>query len=59
MNQTSDNTLQEWCDKVATLGVNMLLENGIINREAFDIAVKLVSEEIRIRILMRDRPPNA
>jgi hypothetical protein len=57
MDKSANDKLQTWCEKVATLGVDMLLQNNLVKRDDFDLAVKLVAEEIRIRLLMRDRPP--
>jgi hypothetical protein len=51
-------TLRAWCDKVAALGVDMLVEQGLVLPANFDAATKLVAEEIRIRIFMGDKPPN-
>jgi hypothetical protein len=48
-----------WCSKVASLGVDMLLEHQIVKRSDFDLAVALVAEEIRIRILLGDQPPSS
>jgi hypothetical protein len=58
MNETTDAKLQAWCEKVASLGSDMLVERGIIKREVVAIAAQLIAEEIRIRIVMGDKPPS-
>jgi hypothetical protein len=57
MDKSANDKLLTWCEKVASLGVDMLLENNLVKRDDFDLAVTLVAEEIRIRILIGDRPP--
>ena len=58
MDKTTDAELRAWCDKVAAVGVDMLLEHGLVQPASFDAAKNLISEEIRIRIVMGDRPPS-
>lgn len=58
MDKAADTALRAWCDKVAALGVDMLVERGFVQPATFDEAKNLVAEEIRIRILMGDRPPD-
>jgi hypothetical protein len=58
MDKSANDKLQAWCKKVASLGVDMLLQNNLVKRDDFDLAVTLVAEEIRVRILMGDRPPS-
>jgi len=50
---------KEWCDKVAALGVDALLDEGIVKREDFARASAIVSEEIWVRLAMGDAPPPA
>jgi hypothetical protein len=59
MGKSADDQLHAWCSKVASLGVDMLLEHQIVKRSDFDLAVALVAEEIRIRILLGDQPPSS
>jgi hypothetical protein len=57
MDKAADTALRAWCHKVAALGVDMLIERGLALPDSFDAAKNLVAEEIRIRIVMGDRPP--
>lgn len=56
MDKEADAALRAWCDKVAALGVDMLIEHGLVQPGSFDIAKNLVAEEIRIRVVMGDPP---
>ena len=49
MDRAADTVLRTWCDKVAALGVDMLVEHGLVQPSTFDAAKNLVAEEIRIR----------
>ena len=56
--KATDTALRTWCDKGAALGVNMLVVHGSTQPESFDTAQHLVADEIRIRIVMGDQPPD-
>ncbi len=58
MDKTADTALRAWSDKVAALGVEMLVERGFVQPSTFDEARNLVAGKIRIRVLMGDRPPD-
>lgn len=59
MNETTDAKVRAWCENVASLGADMLVEHGIIKRDAVEIATQIIAEEIRMRIVMGDKPPSA
>jgi uncharacterized protein YqgQ len=52
-------TQESWCKMVAALGVDMLIDYGLIKKEDFDRATAIVAEEILVRLSMGDYPPNA
>ena len=56
MNQI-DKQIKAWADSLAGLGVDVLLDRGLIKSDGFEEAVAVVSEEIYIRLVMGDRPP--
>jgi hypothetical protein len=50
-------TPEEWSNAVAELAADALVDAKIIQREQFKLAVDVISEEIRVRLLVRDYPP--
>lgn len=46
-----------WSDRVAALAVDALLTGKVLRKEDFDRAVAIVSEEIFVRLTLRDYPP--
>ncbi|WP_017658948.1 hypothetical protein [Baaleninema simplex] len=50
-------TKKSWSQHVAGLGVDMLVDNGLIKKEDFELAVEIVAEEIWVRLTMEDYPP--
>jgi len=54
---SADDTLESWSEKVAALGVDVLVDNGLIQKANFERATSIVAEEIRIRLAMGDYPP--
>lgn len=52
-----DDTLRSWSEKVAGLGVDMLVHHGLINKHDSDHATTIVAEEILVRLALGDYPP--
>ncbi|MGC9505238.1 hypothetical protein [Baaleninema sp.] len=50
-------TKKSWSQNVASLGVDMLVDNGLIKKEDFELATEIVAEEIWVRLTMEDYPP--
>ena len=50
-------TQASWSEEVAALGVDMLVDHGLIRKEDFDRATKIVAEEILVRLSIGDYPP--
>lgn len=50
-------TVETWCDSVAGLGVDMLVDHGLIKKEDFEKASAIVAEEILVRLSIGDYPP--
>jgi predicted RNA-binding protein associated with RNAse of E/G family len=50
-------TQASWSEEVAALGVDMLVDHGLIQREDFERATKIVAEEILVRLRIGDYPP--
>jgi hypothetical protein len=54
---SAEETITTWSEKVAGLGVDMLVDHGLIKRADFDRAASIVADEIRIRLAIGDYPP--
>ncbi len=54
---SAEDTLESWSEKVAALGVDVLVDNGLIQKADFERATSIVAEEIRIRLAIGDYPP--
>ena len=54
---SAEDTLESWSEKVAALGVDVLVDNGLIQKADFERATSIVAEEIRIRLALGDYPP--
>jgi hypothetical protein len=48
---------KSWCEKVAALGVDILIDCELVKKEDFDKAKAIVAEEILVRLSMGDYPP--
>ena len=49
--------LPEWCEDVAALGVDMLVDEGLIQKEDSERATKIVALEILARLCLGDYSP--
>ncbi len=49
--------VRDWCKQVATYGVDMLVDHGLLKKEDLDRAADIVAEEILVRLALRDYPP--
>jgi len=49
--------VKTWCDRIAALAVDALVDGGLIKKEEFEEASAIVAEEILIRLLLNDYPP--
>ena len=54
---STEDTITAWSEKVAELGVDMLVDHGLIKKEDFQRATSIVAEEIRVRLAIGDYPP--
>ena len=50
-------TITSWSEKVAALGVDALVDQGLIKKADFQRASSIVAEEIRVRLAVGDYPP--
>jgi hypothetical protein len=57
MSTAEENTQESWCKMVAGLGVDTLIDYGLIRAEDFDQATAIVAEEILLRLVIGDYPP--
>jgi hypothetical protein len=57
MSGMKEKDAKEWCDVVASLGIDILLDEGIVKPDDLDRAIAIVSEEIWTRLAMGDLPP--
>lgn len=51
-----ESSLYSWCENVAALAVDMLVDHGLLKKEDFERAVELVAEEILVRLTIGDYP---
>jgi hypothetical protein len=49
--------VRAWCEKVAALGVDVLVDAGLIEKADFERASDIVAEELFERFCLRDYPP--
>jgi len=49
--------LEEWCEGVAQIVVDALIEAKLIDPLQFDKAAEIVTEEITMRLTIGDYPP--
>ena len=49
--------IKSWSEDVAALAVDALLDAGLVRKEDFGLAVKVVTEEILVRLQLGDYPP--
>jgi hypothetical protein len=49
--------VRAWCDHVATLGVDALVDAGIVARADFERASSIVAGEAFARLCLHDYPP--
>lgn len=45
-----------WSKSVAALGVDALIDHGLIRREDFEKATAIIAEEIHVRLCVGDYP---
>jgi hypothetical protein len=51
--------LESWCKEVAALGVDMLIDAGLIRKKDASTATAIIAEEIQVRLAMGDYPPSS
>ena len=56
-NETIETTIKSWSESVAALGVDMLVDYGLIEKKDFEKATAIVAEEIHVRLCIGDYPP--
>jgi hypothetical protein len=49
--------LKSWCENVAALSVDILVDFKLVKAEDFERAKAIIAEEILVRLSMRDYPP--
>ena len=49
--------VKTWSDNIASLAVDALVDCGLIKKEEFIKASGIVAEEILVRLLLNDYPP--
>jgi hypothetical protein len=52
-----DASAKQWSEKIAALAVDALLDAGLVRRDDFDAAMRVVAEEIFVRLCLKDYPP--
>jgi hypothetical protein len=52
-------TPKQWSRSVANLAVDSLVDHGLVKKEDFERAAEIAAEEIWIRLLAHDYPPQA
>jgi hypothetical protein len=56
--EQEEETLSEWCDKLAVLGADALVTAGLLKKEDFKRASEILAEELLVRLSLRDYPPD-
>lgn len=55
-----DKEISKWCDNIASIVADALVDAGLIPPENFDKAVAVTSEEIYVRVFcLNDFPPQS
>ena len=49
--------VRQWCDMVAVLGVDALVDAGLVAKGNFEEAAGIIAEEVFVRLCLRDYPP--
>jgi len=49
--------VRSWCEKVAELGVDALVDAGLVAKGEFKNAAAVVAEELFVRLSLGDYPP--
>jgi hypothetical protein len=55
---TNEEALQTWCDSIAGLVADALVDGGMVQHSDFKQAAEIISEEIWVRLLINDYPPS-
>jgi hypothetical protein len=48
-----------WCDAIARLGADALVDGGLVGKDAKDRARGIIEEELLVRLTVQDYPPKA
>jgi len=51
------NNIVDWSHDIAALVLDRLIDEGLLKRVDFDVALTAATEEIQIRLAMGDYPP--
>jgi hypothetical protein len=51
--------VKTWSDNIANFAVDALVDFGLIKKEEFEKASAIVAEEILVRLLLNDYPPQS
>lgn len=51
--------VRAWCDHVAALSIDVLVDAGLVGRGDFEHARRIVAEEVFVRLCLNDYPPRA
>jgi hypothetical protein len=49
--------VRAWCDMVSRLGVDALVDAGLVPKGKFERASSIVAEELFVRLCLHDYPP--
>ena len=49
--------VRDWCDSLAALGVDALVDAGLVIKSEFKQATDIVAEELFVRLCLHDYPP--
>lgn len=54
-----EHSQKSWCESVAALGVDVLIDRGLIKEEDCELAIELLAQEILVRLCLDDYPPRS
>jgi hypothetical protein len=49
--------VRDWCNHVAGLGVDALIDAGLIRKSQFEKASGIIAQELFVRLCLHDYPP--
>lgn len=55
----ASSTDQQWSEDIASLIADALVDGKLVAREEMERAVKIITQELSVRLILKDYPPGA